>query len=159
MVWHVRRLLRMTAVFNRLRSVFTFLYIYFVGIRFYDSTITPTTENTDKIIIKTFSGYDITFYFFKEKVNYIHYYLGRNKKAEATIYVITADFGEKAPESIKRYNSVRLWVNDSSIFVSDPKTVNRLLLNAYLDFISNELVKDATDDALKDSTSKAITSA
>jgi hypothetical protein len=126
-------------VLKKLRSVFIFLYVYFAGVRFYHTTMTPTTQNIEKVVIKTVKGYTITFSFYREKLNYISYFLGHNKLSAATVYVISANFSEDAPVEIRRYNSVKLLIKDGLQFINDSSVISRLLLNAYLDFLNAKL--------------------
>lgn len=126
-------------VLKKLRSVFIFLYVYFAGVRFYHTTMTPTTQNIEKVVIKTVKGYTITFSFYREKLNYISYFLGHNKMAAATVYVISAEFSEDAPIEIRKYNSVKLLIKDGLRFIEDSSVISRLLLNAYLDFLNTKL--------------------
>jgi hypothetical protein len=113
--------------------------VYFAGVRFYHTTMVPTTQNIEKVVVKTIKGYTITFSFFREKLNYINYFLGYNRMAAATIYVISAEFGEAAPAEIKKYNSVKLLIKDGLRFINDDSIISRLLLNAYLDFLNAKL--------------------
>jgi hypothetical protein len=114
--------------------------VYFAGVRFYHTTMTPTTQNIEKVVIKTVKGYTITFSFYREKLNYISYFLGHNKLSAATVYVISANFSEDAPVEIRRYNSVKLLIKDGLQFINDSSVISRLLLNAYLDFLNAKLI-------------------
>lgn len=115
------------------------LYIRLAGVRFYSCELEPTEKPFRKFIVKTLHGYEITFTFHKEKRHFIKYLFRNIKKCDCTIYAVTAHFDELAPETVRSYNSMRIFVNDSAFFLSNENTIVQTLLRVYLDYLLHEM--------------------
>ena len=115
------------------------LYIHLAGVRFYSSDTIPIKREFRKFIVKTLHGYEINFTFYKEKRNFIKYFFKKMRRYQCTIFVVAAVFDDKAPESVRKYNNMRIFVNDSSFFLSDENIVVQTLLKVYLDYLLNEM--------------------
>lgn len=124
---------------SKLRQFLINIYIHLAGVRFYSSDTIPIKEEFRKFIVKTLHGYQITFTFYKEKRNFIQYYFKSLKKRSCIVYVVSATFDEEAPESVKTYNNMRIFVNDSSCFLSNENEIVKILLHVYLDYLLHEM--------------------
>lgn len=123
----------------KLRKWLISVYIHLAGVRFYSSDTIPVKQEFRKFIVKTLHGYEITFTFYKEKREFIQYFFMKLKRQYCTIYVVCAVFDEKAPSSIKQYNNMRIFVNDSSLFIFDENAIVQTLLHVYLDYLLHEM--------------------
>lgn len=130
----------------KLRSILVSIYIHLAGVRFYSTETLPVKQDIRKFVVKTLHGYEITFTFYKEKLNFTQYVFRSLRKRNCTIYAVTAHFDKLAPESVRRYNSVRIFVRDSLLFLSDEDSIIMTLLNVYLDYLLHEM-NDRTDVA------------
>lgn len=115
------------------------VYVHLAGVRFYSSDTIPVKQEFRKFIVKTLHGYEITFTFYKEKREFVQYFFGNLKRQYCTIYVVCAVFDDKAPESIKQYNNMRIFVNDSSLLIFDENVIVQTLLHVYLDYLLHEM--------------------
>lgn len=129
----------------KLRSLLVSLYIHVAGVRFYSTETLPVKKDIRKFVVKTLHGYEITFTFYKEKLNYTQYVFRTLKRRDCTIYAVTAHFDRKAPERVRRYNSVRIFVRDSLLFLSDESAIIMTLLNVYLDYLLHEMNDNAQE--------------
>jgi hypothetical protein len=125
---------------DRLRLFAAYLYIHIAGVRFYSTESFPVEKDIRQFIVRTLHGYEIKFTFYREKLNFTKYVFKRLKKCESTIYVISAQFDERAPEVVRRYNSVRIFVRPSFTCFLSETTIIKVLLNVYLDYLLNELI-------------------
>mgnify|MGYP003396825322 CR=1 FL=1 len=123
----------------KLRNLLVSVYIHLAGVRFYSSETLPIKAEFRKFIVKTLHGYQITFTFYKEKRNFIQYYFKTLKKRACVVYVVSAAFDDAAPESVQRYNNMRIFVDDSSFFLSDENAIVMALLDVYLDYLLQEM--------------------
>lgn len=137
----------------KLRKFLVNIYVHLAGVRFYSSDTIPVKREFRKFIVKTLHGYEITFTFYKEKREFIKYFFKKLKRRHCTIYVVCATFDDKAPVSVKRYNNMRIFVNDSSLFLRDENIIVMSLLHVYLDYLLFEMrscmkrnVKQVDDD-------------
>lgn len=115
------------------------LYIHLAGVRFYSCQLEPVEKPFRKFIVKTLHGYEIMFSFHKEKRHFIKYFFKSLKKRDCTIYAVTAKFDDVAPETVRAYNSMRIFVNDSTFFLSNEDAIVQTLLKVYLDYLLHEM--------------------
>lgn len=124
---------------SKLRNFLVNFYIHISGVRFYSSDTLPIKEEFRKFIVKTLHGYQITFTFYKERRTFIQYCFKNLKKRACTVFVVAAVFDDEAPESVRQYNNMRIFVNDSSFFLSDENAIVMALLHVYLDYLLHEM--------------------
>jgi hypothetical protein len=124
---------------SKLRNLLVRIYIHLSGVRFYSSKTLPIKEEFRRFIVKTMHGYEITFTFYKEKRNFIQYYFKNLKTRSCVVYVVSATFDDAAPELVRRYNNMRIFVDDSSFFLSDENAIVMVLLHVYLDYLLHEM--------------------
>lgn len=120
---------------SRLRRLLVSFYIHVAGARFYSSESLPVTRPIRTLEVKTLHGYDISFSFYKESVSFTQYFFRHLKKRNCTIYAVRACFDENAPESVKKFNSVKIFVRDSLLFITDESSIVMALLDVYLDYL------------------------
>lgn len=124
---------------SKLIKFFLNIYIHLSGVRFYSSESLPIKDEFRKFIVKTLHGYEITFTFYKEKRTFIQYCFKKMKKRSCMIYVVSSAFDDNAPELIKRYNNMRIFVDNSSFLLFDENAIVMTLLDVYLDYLLHEM--------------------
>lgn len=132
---------------SKLKGLIFSLYIHVVGARFYSSETLPVKEPIRTLEVKTLHGYEISFSFYKESVSFTQYFFRQLKKRRLTIYAIRANFDHNAPEAVKKFNSVRIFVRDSVLFLSDESQIVMALLNVYLDYLLYEMQAEQLNEA------------
>lgn len=120
---------------SQIRRFLVSFYIHVAGARFYSSEALPVSQPIRTLEVKTLHGYDISFSFYKENISFTQYFFRRLKKRNCTIYAVRACFDENAPESVKRFNSVKIFVRDSLLFITDESSIVMALLDVYLDYL------------------------
>jgi hypothetical protein len=120
---------------------FAKLIVHIAGIRFYSTEFIPIKKDIQQFVVKTLHGYEIRFSFFREDMDFLQYIFGKIRKRKAIVYIVTANFEDRAPEEIKQYNTVRIFVNNRALALIGEYAITHSLLNVYLDFILAELIE------------------
>lgn len=115
------------------------IFLHLTGVRFYSSETLPVSTDIQKFIVKTLHGYEITFTFYKEELNFMRYSFKRLRRYHSTVYVATVKFDDKAPVIMTKYNNVRIAVGDFFVRIFTNEVIIQTLLNVYLDFLLSEM--------------------
>lgn len=117
------------------KHMLIFLYIQITGVRFYTTIFQPETSDIRKLVVRTIYGYDIGFRFYKEEIKFTKYAFRRLRQYNNTVYVICATYDDSAPEAIKKYAGVKVYINAPYLLFCDEAAITQVLLEAYIDLI------------------------
>ena len=126
----------------KLRGWCVSVFLHLTGVRFYSSETLPVNNDIQKFIVKTLHGYEITFTFYKEELNFMRYSFKRLRRYHSTVFVATVKFDDKAPLTMTKYNNVRIAVGDFFVRLFTTEIIVQTLLNVYLDFLLDEMVSE-----------------
>lgn len=126
----------------KIRSWCVAVFLHLTGVRFYSTETLPVKTDIQKFIVQTLHGYEITFTFYKEELNFLRYSFKHLRHFHNTVYVVSVKFDDKAPVGMSRYNTVRIAVGDFFVKVFSDEIIIQTLLNVYLDFLLGEMTTD-----------------
>lgn len=115
------------------------LWIYFLGIRFQETKLTPGSVEIIKSEFKTVKNHKINFLFFKEIHKDIVYKQGSFFSSKSESFVIQAQFDNQLSDNIVKFNYTKYFFRDKCFnWFSDQETAD-ILLSIYLEFIKSQL--------------------
>ena len=125
-------------------SALLHVYIRSSGVRFYKSSDIPSSALCGVLRIQMVFNYEISFHFHRSNIKYLIYHNRRLVERDSLIYTIDAIYPPEAPERLKKYSSVRLFVKNDGILFHDLDIVAEVLLSTYLKFVEMTLVSQST---------------
>lgn len=115
------------------------MYLYFKGIRFYETECIPKSPEFRKAVFDTVNKKQVEFYFYREICEDIIFKRGKLSKETFIGYVIQARFDSSFPEKIYRFNNMKFFFNSKNVLVTDEYQICDTMLHIYLDFLKIEL--------------------
>lgn len=112
-------------------------YMYFVGIRFCKTDVTPERNEYQRATFTAIGGYRVIFTFHKDDVYEYSYRWGRIRKYKLYGYIVHAQLDENFPEDVKLWHNMKIHFKSPKHFIDCEEAISQLLLSIYLDFLQN----------------------
>lgn len=117
-------------------------YLYFKGVRFYQTDRSPNTMAFKKSIFKTIDDYNVCFYFYKEIYDDLVYKRGKIYNKKFIGYLIRIDIDNNFPERLRKINNMKIVFSSDLISECTQDEIDKQLLSVYLDFIKKKIKED-----------------
>lgn len=124
-----------------LRWLFIKAYIYFRGVRFYATDRNPEVKEFKRAEFKTIDNKEIIFKFYKEIYSDSIYKRNKIYNKKIIAYVISIDIDDDLDVAIKEFNNLKIVFSSELVTEEHEEELDRQLLNVYLKFLKNKLVK------------------
>lgn len=121
--------------------------IHLRGLTFYETELTPKSNCYKKLEVETVHGHDVNFFFYEEELNDVRYRFGRFRHSKTRVCLIQANFDDKMPPLVRKYNNLKIMIGKKGFFYSDEELLVEVLLAAYLDFILDK-EKEANESSI-----------
>lgn len=121
------------------RKLFFRLYLFFNGIRFYQTDALPQSKQFKTAVFETVANHIVEFHFYREECEDLIYRFGQIRSERFIGYVIQAKLDKDLPEILYRYNNLKFFFSGRDWLIRDDDEICGILLNVYLDFINDEL--------------------
>lgn len=128
-----------------LRKLFIKVWLYFRGMSFHRTTAEPGHAYIKRALFETETGKSIEFQIFPVEPQYYSYRFGKHRRIKRSGYLIELVFDRGFPNSLTRFNGLRLIFHFHPYLLREEKVLTRVILNAYLDYIHREIKKTRTD--------------
>lgn len=128
-------------MYNFFRWLFIKTYIYFRGVRFYSTDRSPEVKEFKRAEFKTIDNKEIIFKFYKEIYSDSIYKRNKIYNKKIIAYVISIDIDNDLDVAIKEFNNLKIVFSSELISEEHEEELDRQLLNVYLKFLKNKLVK------------------
>lgn len=117
------------------------LYVYFYGVRFYKLDREVSTSEFRSAQFETVCGREIQFHFHKEEYDDFIYKRGKVRNKVFTGYIVRADLSDELPNTLTRFNNLKIVFNQRRLSLFQEKQVCDFLLLIFLEFLKKELEK------------------
>lgn len=114
------------------------LFVWLFGVRFYQSTLSPSKTAVLRTVFQTYEGKQIVFKFHRETYNDIVYRFGRFKKVSQTVIIVHGNFDVDDPHPVLRFNDTKFTFR-GRWFCIDDQTLCDVLLGVYLDHLQSNV--------------------
>lgn len=121
--------------------------IHLRGLTFYETELIPKSNCYKKLEVETVHGHDVNFFFYEEELNDVRYRFGRFRHSKTRVCLIQANFDDKMPPLVRKYNNLKIMIGKNDFFYSDEELLVEVLLAAYLDFILDK-EKEASESSI-----------
>jgi hypothetical protein len=118
------------------------IYLYFKGIRFYETECIPKSPEFRRAVFDTVNKKTVEFFFYREICEDLIFRRGKLSKETFIGYVIQARFDNSFPDRIVHFNNMKFFFNSKNILFQDESQICDIMLHIYLDFLKAELRSD-----------------
>ena len=112
--------------------------LYFTGIRAFYLAGSPNTNEIDSVTFNLNNGSVIVFKLYCEVHRNMTFRWGCMLERQNKVYTVKAIFDDSMDESLTQYNTVRVFMISSVLFLFDYKIVFKVLVDCFLDLIHKE---------------------
>ena len=112
--------------------------LYFTGIRAFYLAGSPNTDEIDSVSFHLSNNSVIVFKLYCEVHRNMTFRWGHMQERENKIYTLKVIFDESMDESLTQYNTVRVFMISSVLFLFDCKIIFKVLVDCFLDLIHKE---------------------
>lgn len=120
-------------------KVFFRLWLYWVGVRFYETDVTPSSAEVLKTELKTVKGQEIHFFFYREAYKDIVYRQGNFYSSETHAFIVQAKFDDEFGHHVTRFNQIRYFFRSPFFSKFEDQFIADILLELYIEFLENEI--------------------
>ena len=124
---------------NSMKRQFLKWWIYFFGVRFYETKTTPDSTEIVRSEFRTVKDHVIKFLFFKEPHNDIIFKGGVFFSAVSHAFIIQAQFDDRLDNLVLRFNHTKYFFRGKCFSWFSDQDVADTLLSIYLDFIRTQI--------------------
>ncbi len=125
----------MTSMVKFLKKLVIKAIIYFRGVTFYETDLTPKSQSYKKLEVETVHGHEVQFFFYEEEMSDIRYKYGYFTHSKTKVCLLQAAYDDEMSPIIKKYNNLKIMIDKNDFLFNDDDLIAEVLMSAYLDFI------------------------
>ena len=128
-------------MYERIYAWFIKALIFFTGARAFHLSGEPVTEEIDNVTFNLTNGMKITFHLYCEDKLDAVFRWGKLYEKKFRTYTVRANFDSQLPESLTRFNGLRVFIISEVLFHFNVHIVFKVLVDLFLKLIQEELEK------------------